>query len=93
MVGLFILIIVDYLMTYVGIAMGIITEANPLMVWLFQLHLWPGLLIRLAFALVAVGLLVYAKRQDAKLYRSGVIVAYTVQVLVMGLHLYWVSFL
>jgi hypothetical protein len=93
MLALFILIVVDYLVTYIGITMGVITEANPLMRWLFNLHLWPGIAVRAALALSAVGLLSYARKRDARLYRSGVAVAYAVQAAVMGLHLYWVSLL
>jgi hypothetical protein len=87
MLGLFILIVVDYLMTYIGITLGLITEANPLMVCLFHLHLWPGLLIRVAFALGG-GQSFELCQGEVRQALSRRLLAYTVQAAVMGLNLY-----
>ena len=52
---LFILFMADFFFTYYGISIGAITEGNPIMVWLFKLPIWQGLLLRIAmFAIVFI---------------------------------------
>ena len=54
---LFVLFMTDFILTFIGINTKVIYEGNPLLVWLFELPMWQGLLLRIAmFALVFVAI-------------------------------------
>ena len=43
---LFALFMTDFILTFIGINAKVIYEGNPLLVWLFELPMWQGLLLR-----------------------------------------------
>ena len=93
MMGLWIVVMLDYILTYIGVTIGIVYEANPFMVWLFEMDLWAGLMIRAVMATVLVGMFYYIKQKTEKAYTRLLVFFYVVNAVVMGFHLYWISYL
>ena len=97
MKALFILFMTDYFLTYIGIQKQIIEEANPLMVWLFELPFIPSLLARLAlfFLFAYIPITLIKKHPDkirpfiGKLYYWG---AFAGNIGIMFAHLYWIIY-
>ncbi len=83
------MMMLDYALTYSGIKVGAIIEANPLMQWLFTLPLVYGLIVRAGMILVICALLWLARSRGyyARLLRciaagySLVFVYYALQIL------------
>jgi hypothetical protein len=83
----------DYILTYLGIPAGVIEEANPLMVWLFELPFIAGLAIRMLMAALVICL-------PVRIIKSGKIspvlaaayygAAYLAYALIIVVHLYWI---
>lgn len=91
--ALFVLFMTDFILTYLGISAGIIEEANPFLVWLFELPFLVGLLLRIAMGAVLIYLPIRMIKAGkirpalAKVYYG---VTYTVNILILGVHLYWI---
>jgi hypothetical protein len=84
-----IMLIADYLFTFIGIKINFITEANPLMKWAFKLPLTQGLLYRIAIALCLTSMLWFArKKKYFKKLMIGITGAYSI---VFVLHLFWIA--
>lgn len=91
--ALFVLFMTDFILTYLGISAGIIEEANPFLVWLFELPFITGLLLRLIMAAVIIYLpirMIKAGKIRPVLAKAYYGVAYTANVLILGVHLYWI---
>lgn len=87
---LFIFMLLDFLYTYIGIIyLGVITEGNPIMVWLFELDFIPSLIFRLFQAGLLVGLTCYLRHIKHKWYPMLIGIGLTANVSVIILHLYW----
>lgn len=89
MITIFALLITDYLITYLGIHLGAITEANPLIRWLFTLPFEKGLPIRAAMSLIVIAPLWYLKKHY-KHYRRVISFILAVYAVVMGMHVLWI---
>lgn len=89
MIAVYTLLITDYLITYLGIHLGAITEANPLMRWLFTLPIEKGLPIRAAMSLIVIAPLWYLKKRY-KYYRRVIAFILAVYAVVMGMHYLWI---
>lgn len=90
---LFVLFMTDYLLTFMGIKNSLITEGNPLMVWLFGLPFIAGLIVRLLMAVILIYLpirMIKAGKIRPVLAKAYYGVVYTVNVLILGVHLYWI---
>lgn len=86
----FIFLMVDYLLTYVGIQFGIIEEANPLMVWLFKLPLYQGLPVRLLMSLAITAPIIYLERH-CTYYKKFFSVICAIYAVVFVLHVMWIK--
>ncbi|MGI6537794.1 MAG: DUF5658 family protein [Caldicoprobacterales bacterium] len=62
---LFTFFVTDFILTYLGISAGIIEEANPFLVWLFELPFIAGLIIRLLMFVVVMYILLSLWRNTA----------------------------
>jgi len=90
MLVLIVLIILDFLLTYAGISLGVIHEANPIMAWTFQLPFWQGFMIRIV-GVIFVAIIFYALyKMNRKAYKKVLIFANTLNVFVLVLHLLWI---
>ena len=49
---LFVLFMTDFLLTYIGISNNLFTEANPFMVWLFEIPFIAGFIVRILMAVI-----------------------------------------
>lgn len=93
MIILFTLFLTDFILTYLGISAGAIEEANPLLVWLFELPFIAGLTIRIIMGAIIICYPIYTIRRGkirpalAKAYYG---VAYTANIVILGMHLYWI---
>ena len=92
LVIIFCLMIIDYLLTKVGIFLGLIIEGNALMVWLMSLPFVIGFLVRV---LMAVGLLapiylVYGVNRN--LYKIAVLIAMLANLFAMLMHMLWIGY-
>ena len=85
-----ILLMADYLFTYVGIKIGFVYEANLLLRWLFELDLFYGILIRLVsilFVILLFRLFENRKNKDANVFLG---IFYSIQFVIMALHSNWI---
>ncbi|QZY56730.1 DUF5658 family protein [Crassaminicella profunda] len=89
---LFLLMIGDYLLTYLGMyTFGVVEEANCLMVWLMELPFWKGFIIRICIALVPILLLKLAERyKDPDIYMSILLVPLSIQFIPYIAHVIWI---
>ena len=53
----FTLVILDFLFTYIGIQIGIFTEANPFVIWLFNLDFIYALIIKIFYTSILLALI------------------------------------
>lgn len=83
------MLMTDYGLTYAGIANGAITEANPLMAWLFELPLSQGLPIRGAMSIMALLPFFILMKRDKAAYGRAILIASALYVPVILLHLQW----
>lgn len=83
--------IVDYLLTFIGIKNNIIEEGNYLMVWLFNIGFYQGIIIRFVM-LFLILLLVDYIRKRYKYYEYFIIGINSIYSIVMILHIYWIIY-
>jgi hypothetical protein len=91
--ALFVLFMTDFILTYLGVSAGIIEEANPFLVWLFELPFLAGLALRLTMAAIVIYWpirMIKAGKIRPVLAKAYYGVAYTANVLILGVHLYWI---
>lgn len=88
--AIFILLIVDYILTYIGIKVGLVEEANILMIWLFELPLLKGLLIRCIMSLFIIMPFFYLEKH-CKYYKKVLVVVISGYIFIMFLHLRWIA--
>jgi len=87
--SIFLLTIADVLFTHYGLRFGVITEANPLMAWLFTVN-YP-LAIALPVVLVSAACLVfYWARHRVAWLPAAVWALLAIKVGVTGMHGYWI---
>jgi len=86
---IYLFLIFDYLLTYIGIRLDIIEEANIFMVWLFDKPLLQGLLIRMILSGVVILPFYYVKKH-CKYYKKVFGLIIMVYILVMVLHIRWI---
>src|SRR5690554_909764 len=68
---LFLLMMMDYVITYIGIkGLMFIEEANPFMVWLFDIPFGYGLIIRLVYVSLIAFLCMYIYKMKYKYYNA-----------------------
>ena len=85
-----VLLMADYLLTYIGIKIGFVYEANLLLRWLFDLDLFYGILIRLIsiiFVIMLFRLFEKRKNKDAIVFLS---IFYSMQFIIMAIHSNWI---
>ncbi|MCT4607116.1 MAG: DUF5658 family protein [Marinisporobacter sp.] len=89
---LFFLMIGDYLLTYVGMyTLGIVEEANALMVWLMALPFKKGFLIRMFVSLGPICLFKFAEKyKDPYIYRRILLIPLFIQLVPYIGHVLWV---
>jgi len=89
---LFLLILEDYFLTYIGIHhLRIIEEANPLMVGLLSLPLSHGIIIKTISALIPIFLLKYVEhRLEPIRFRKILLIPIAVQIIPYTAHVIWV---
>lgn len=91
---LFLMLMVDYVVTYLGIHhYEFIREANALFVWLFNLPFAQGFLVRVVGALFVTGLYQYIYMEGNKHYKKVITFALSVNIVIMFLHIRWLSFM
>jgi hypothetical protein len=91
--ALFVLFMTDFILTYLGVSAGIIEEANPALVWLFELPFLAGLALRLTMAAIVIYWpirMIKAGKIRPVLAKAYYGIAYTVNTGILGVHLYWI---
>ena len=89
--GLLSLLVIDYILSYIGITLGVAYELIPWSRWLSHLPFLAGLLVRGLFAWTILELLVRARSAHPHRYPNLVLVLYVLQVIPMTLHIYWIT--
>ena len=89
---LFLLMMGDYFLTYVGIhILGIISEANFLMVWLMKMSFFKGSIVRIIITIGPIILLKYAEQfKNPIVYKKNLLVPIGIQVIPCFAHIIWV---
>lgn len=91
--SIFILLMMDYILTYISLTLGICFEANILMRWLMELPLWEGLILRTIMSVLVLIPFYVCKKKNIKLYNKACIIALSIEVIPFLAHLYWVFML
>jgi hypothetical protein len=86
---LFFYIMVDFLITYLGVSYGCIEEANPFMKWLFKLPFIWAAVIRLSIGAAIYYIYRFIQKNADISYRRAILFALTVENYVLLLHLRW----
>lgn len=89
---LLVFFVVDYILTYIGIQRGVITEGNPLMVWLFEFSFIKGVAIRIAMAFLVFAVFWFIRR-NYRHYKRLIVGINLFYSTVMVLHLRWLAFM
>ena len=91
---LFFITMIDFALTYYGVSIGIITEANPLLVWLFNLPLFWSTVMRIVIVMATPFLpLYYLYRKKSIAYKWALRGAYILNAFIICLHVQWIYFL
>lgn len=88
---LVILIIVDFLLTHLGInVLNLFTERNPFMIFLFELTFVQGLIIRIILAMFVFLLIMFIYKY--KHYRKVINLLIIINMIPFFAHIYWASY-
>lgn len=90
MATIYLFLMTDYLLTYIGIRLNLIEEANTLMVWMFEMPLMKGLIIRLVISGVVI-LPFYYLKTHCRYYKKVIAAVIILYVGVMVLHIRWIA--
>ena len=93
LLSVWVVIMMDYVITYVGIRAVGIEEANPFMVWLFAYDIFTGLVLRGIMALGICLVLNWIKHKNRKYYTRILVFFYAIMLMVFSLHIHWISYL
>lgn len=84
------LMMLDYCLTWIGVnELGVIEEANPLMVWLFNIGFAPSLLLRVIMVSFVLYLIYVLSKFSDRLFKFTITLALTVNFAVILLHVRW----
>ncbi|MBF8982062.1 hypothetical protein IZY60_00780 [Lutibacter sp. B2] len=89
---LFILMIIDYPLTYYGMyVLRTIEEANPLMLKFMEMPFYKGFLIRVLYSLFFISLLKYVEQYKYPVvYRKILFVPLSIQIIPYTAHAMWI---
>ena len=88
---LFILMMLDYALTMIGIDIGIIVEGNGLMCWLVSMPWQYGVVVKTAMSVLLLTPLYIAKKKQVPLYRTALIIVLIAYACVFTMHIYWIT--
>ena len=89
-IALYIFMLLDFLYTNIGIRyLGVIEEAIPYMMWLFNLDFQPALAVRLIITTILVGTICYVKEINHRWYSTLIGIGLAANIWVMLLHFNW----
>lgn len=88
---IFILMVLDYILTFVGIKNGIIVEGNPIMCFMFQYNFIVGLLFRISYAGIILAMLYNIKKNNIYKYIEINMFVGAIYLYVFNLHFQWLS--
>lgn len=87
------LMMLDFALTWAGIHIyGVITEANPVMIWLFELPFELALTVRMTLVTVLVGMCIWIYNNGYKRFNVFINFCILSNVLVMYAHLEWITY-
>ncbi|WP_165797743.1 DUF5658 family protein [Heyndrickxia sporothermodurans] len=82
--------IIDAVITFIGLKLGMIKEANPLMDYIYNQHSILFLAVKLSFSFILYSFL-YVKKVPAKnIVKYTAYMAVLIYSFVFSLHLYWI---
>lgn len=82
--------LLDYALTFAGIRLNVISEANPIMIWLFNLNFGYGILVRIAMCIVLLVPFYLLMKKERKVYNKVIKWVCTGYGLVFILHFRWI---
>ena len=88
---LFILMMLDYALTMIGISTGFIVEGNGLMYWLVSMPWQYGVVAKASMSVLLLTPLYIAKRKEVPLYRTALIIVLLAYAWVFTMHIYWIT--
>lgn len=89
---MYILIVLDYILTYIGInILDIVSEANPLMIKFMELPFYKGLFLRCLFGFLPVLLLKSIEKRyvDLRTYKLTIASILGIQIIPYTAHIIW----
>ena len=90
----FTLIIIDFVLSFIGITLGVISEANPFLIFLFEMEFLPALFIRFLMAFGIYLLFTFsvklAKPHQIKMVAMAINFSVCVNLFIMLLHGRWI---
>jgi len=88
---LFILMMLDYALTMIGISTGFIQEGNGLMCWLVAMPWQYGVVVKASMSVLLLTPLYIAKKKEVPLYRTALIIVLIAYACVFTMHIYWIQ--
>jgi hypothetical protein len=90
-IHLFLLMMIDYIITYVGIHnYNFIQEGNPVLVWLFEIPFEYGVFVRILMSGIISFLFYVIYKSEHKHYGKLIAYAIIVNSVILVLHLRWI---
>lgn len=89
---LFVIAMIDFGLTYYGInVLGVITEGNPVLIWLFNLPLHWAALMRIVLMMATPFIPLYLLyKYKSKWFKRVLILAYGIFSVILFLHARWI---
>lgn len=88
---LFSLMILDFILTSIGISLGVIIEGNFLMGWLMALPFAAGLLVKTGMSIILLTPIYYAKLKNKRIYKVALWTAFIAYGIIMVMHALWIA--
>ena len=89
---LFFLLMLDYFLTYLGVCyLEFGREANPFMVWLFEVPLIPGILFRVSMSVALIRIMNIVYGEDRKNGTRLVMYGIFINMLILFNHIHWIT--
>ena len=90
MVFIYLIMLLDYVLTKIALNIGICYEANILMTWLVNMPVFPGILIKAAMGIVLLIPFYIIRKKNSRFYRGSVIIVLGLYLFVYVMHGIWI---
>lgn len=87
---IFMAMLIDFILTSIGLKVGIIEEANGLMLWLFDLAVAQAFVAKILISLLVLLPFVFLYKKDPAAFKKAYSITYVIFGIVFALHFHWI---